>query len=275
MGSGRTRERLEAHYRIERELADRLRAANRDERRGLYSALYDDLFRRVPDHPMLTRKVSEEARAQSVREVLAFLERQIGATGTYLEIGAGDCALALAMAARFHRVIALDVSEGITANIGRPPHFELRITDGIEIPVEPGSVDLAFSNQVLEHLHVDDALDHVRRVHLALQPGGRYVCITPNPLLGPHDISRYFDASATGFHMREYLTGDLGRLFRNAGFSRVQAIVGARGRFATVPVWPVALVERALTALPPGMRRTLAGTAAFRWLLSGRIVATR
>ena len=44
---------LREHYLIERELADRLRSAPRSERGALYSELYDELFRRVPYHPML------------------------------------------------------------------------------------------------------------------------------------------------------------------------------------------------------------------------------
>ena len=57
---------IEHHYRVELELAGRLRAAPRAERLSLYGPLYDELFRRVPNHPQLTRKVSEaERRAAS------------------------------------------------------------------------------------------------------------------------------------------------------------------------------------------------------------------
>ena len=55
----RTDADIESHYRVEVELAGRLRAAPRAERLGLYGAVYDELFRRVPTHPQLTRKVSD------------------------------------------------------------------------------------------------------------------------------------------------------------------------------------------------------------------------
>jgi Methyltransferase domain len=42
---------LRAHYEVERELAARLRAASRTERRTLYPAVYDELFRWVRTHP--------------------------------------------------------------------------------------------------------------------------------------------------------------------------------------------------------------------------------
>ena len=50
----RSAENIRQHYIIERELADRLRHASREERRaGLYAAVYNELFRRVPDHPLI------------------------------------------------------------------------------------------------------------------------------------------------------------------------------------------------------------------------------
>ena len=50
----RTREELRQHYDVERELADRLRTASKDERRTLYAEVYDELFKRVPLHPQHT-----------------------------------------------------------------------------------------------------------------------------------------------------------------------------------------------------------------------------
>src|SRR5712692_8694627 len=54
--TGRSRDDLYRHYEIERELADQLRAAPPELRKELYRTVYNELFRRVPDHPQLTRK---------------------------------------------------------------------------------------------------------------------------------------------------------------------------------------------------------------------------
>lgn len=51
-------EQIREYYEIEKELANRLRYASKQERRYLYSSLYDELYRRVPLHPQLTRKLS-------------------------------------------------------------------------------------------------------------------------------------------------------------------------------------------------------------------------
>src|SRR4030095_14498191 len=86
------------HYEIEKQLAAKLRNASRTERRKLYSEAYDELFRRVPHHPQLARKVSSAERARNVQEQLGLLRRFLTPDSCFLEIGAGDCALSLHLA---------------------------------------------------------------------------------------------------------------------------------------------------------------------------------
>ena len=112
---------VEYHYRVEIELAQRLRSAPRDERLGLYGRVYDELFRRVPNHPQLTRKVSEEERRKGVADRMATLQPFIDGDTVFLEIGAGDGSLTLAVAQRARHCYALDVSReilsGVTSNV--------------------------------------------------------------------------------------------------------------------------------------------------------------
>src|SRR5205823_1094642 len=63
----RSLERVRAQYEVERELADRLLRASEDERPGLYASVYRELFRRVPDHPQLTRPLAPDYLAERVR----------------------------------------------------------------------------------------------------------------------------------------------------------------------------------------------------------------
>ena len=73
----------------------------------------------------------------------------------------------------------------------------------------------------MEHLHPDDAIVQLTNIKNALTNGGKYICITPNRINGPHDISRYFDKEASGFHLKEYTFTDLNKIFKNIGFSTV------------------------------------------------------
>jgi SAM-dependent methyltransferase len=272
----RTKQQLEEHYLIERELADRLRNAPREQRRSLYMATYDELFQRVPHHPQLLAKTSPDERAAQVKSQIRFLKQFLGSCGTFLEVGPGDCALSFEVAKVVDHVYALDVSSEITMASSAPPNFELILTpDGVDVPLNEGSVDVAYSNQLMEHLHEEDAFDQLRAIHNALRPGGVYVCITPNRLSGPHDVSVYFDDVATGFHLKEYTTLELCHLFRAVGFSKVRILWGAKGKFFSVPGWVVFGLEKILERLPKETRRWLVQTPLVGVLLGVRLVGVK
>ncbi len=262
------------HYEVERELADRLRHATREERRELYGAVYDELYQRVPHHPQLTRKSSPELTRAALRPQLRILRRYLRAETVLLEVGPGDCSLSMAVAPLVRQVYGLDVSQKITERLSLPANFTLILSDGSSVPLPPDSVDVAYSNQLMEHLHPDDALAQLEGICRALRPGGVYICITPSRLNGPHDVSQYFDSEATGFHLKEYTVGELTRLFRRVGFRKVQALLGRRGVFVPVPVAPVIAGELALELLPPNPQQVLARTVG-RAFLGVRLVGTK
>jgi SAM-dependent methyltransferase len=194
---------------------------------------------------------------------------------TFLEVGAGDCALSAAVASILSKGYAVDVSEEITRGLTLPANVEVRISDGTSIPVPPATVDVAYSNQLMEHLHPDDALEQVHNIYAALRPAGIYICITPNRLSGPHDISKYFDELATGFHLKEYTVGELDRLFERVGFGKRRVFVGGRGKYAEAPIWPIRSLEAALAVLPAPARRVLADRFFVSGLLGIRIIGTK
>ena len=100
-GETRAEERLAAHYRVERRLADRVRAAGSpEERRQIFATMYDELFREVPDHPrLLAKKALATERTHDLEYDLAQLSPYLTQGCTFLEIGAGDCALSSRVAA--------------------------------------------------------------------------------------------------------------------------------------------------------------------------------
>jgi SAM-dependent methyltransferase len=273
-GDIRTPERIRAHYEIERELADRLRRAPASERPRLYAEVYDELFRRVPDHPQLGRRDSDEARHARLVPELRLVRRFLPPGGTFLEIGAGDCALAATVAATAEHVHALDVSAEMAGGRPLPGNVELTLADGRTLPVPSATIDLAYSNQLLEHLHPEDAPVHAAEVHRVLRPGGRYLCATPNRLTGPHDVSAAFCARARGLHLREYTTDDLVALLTAGGFGAVRAVLRVRGRVRVISALPVTRVERGLERLRPARAASVARRTAFRKLV-GVVVADR
>lgn len=273
-GNGEDVDRFRHHYEVEREIAQRLRSAPREERRHLYTAAYDELFARVPEHPQL-RERAEGPRPGDAEDQWRFLRRFVSNDTRLLEIGAGDCALAARAAARVASVIALDVSPTILACGHVPDNVERRLTDGIDLPVEDASVSVAYSSQLMEHLHPDDSRDQLASIARALQPGGVYVCVTPNRLTGPHDVSRYFDDEACGLHLKEYTVTELEQLFRAAGFRQVRAYVGTRGVFVRAPLGLMRAVERLVDSLPAPRRRAFRDSVFALPLLQARLAAVK
>lgn len=252
----RSLEELKEQYLIERELADRLRSAARADRATLYGSLYDELFRRVPGHPQLTRKQDAEARARAVAVRLLFLGPFLRPDTRFLEIGAGDASLSREVAKRVRKCYALDVSREILDLTGAQ-NLEPILSDGCSVPVPKGSVTIAYSYQLMEHIHPDDALEQLRNIFAALAPGGAYLCVTPNRLNGPHDISGLFDDTATGLHLKEYTVTELAKLFRAIGFSRIVPYVGLRGHYFRMPLFALVTLEALIGLFPARLRRRI------------------
>lgn len=254
----RTIEQIKKQYEIEKELAQRLRIAKSDQRRNLYTSLYDEFFRRVPDHPGITRKQSTELIQKHVKNQLKLLNRFLDEGMTFLEVGPGDCSLALEVTKKVQYVYAVDVSNEVTQKISFPKNFKLMISDGSNIPVPMGSIDLVYSHQLMEHLHPDDADYQLRNIHKALKKSGIYICLTPNRLSGPHDISKYFDDIATGFHLKEYTISELVAKFKNAGFKKLKLYAGGRGIYKRFPLIIAIVCEIVLNSIPNPFKKLIA-----------------
>lgn len=250
-------ENLRRQFEVEKELAAKLMAASREARRGLYGAVYDELFRRLPHQPQLAQRGDAAAQAELVALQTALLAGLLEPSATFVEVGSGDCALALHLAARLKKVAVVEASREIVAGLELPPNFELYEAEGPRCGLPDAAADLAFSCHFVEHLHPEDAAEHAREMHRVLRPGGHYVVVTPNRIYGPHDVSRYFADEAQGLHLREYTHGDLARLLRRAGFGKVERLRGIARQPERRPVWPAALAEAAAGSLPTHLRRRL------------------
>lgn len=241
----RSREEL---FQLERDLADRLRRAAADERPALYAEVYDAYYRAVGPPAADARQAELLARL-----VAPFHDR----SSTVLEIGAGDGRLARHLAPRVAQVIALEASAVVSGGVPAPPNLRWVLTREAEDAIEASSVDLAVSCHVVEHLHPDDGAEHLRQVRRWLRPGGAYVVVTPNRLLGPHDVSAGFSDVPLGFHLREYSHGELGAAMARAGFRPVQVLRGIDRPPRRTPLWRHRLAEAVLEGAGPGLRRRL------------------
>lgn len=271
----RSPEQLREHYEIEKKLADKLKQSTKEERVSLYSSLYDELFKRVPHHPQLVRKNVSGKDEIVLGRRMQFLHKFLHANLNFVEVGAGDCSLSFAVARHVKNVYAVEVSSEITKDLVFPANCHLIISDGSTIPLPPGSADLVYSNQLMEHIHPDDAYEQLTSIYTILTTDGYYLCFTPNRLNGPHDISKYFDREAQGFHIKEYTNRELVAFFKAVGFRKIKAYVGVRGMYAVFPLSIIQLGERVLESLPYSIQKTLARSLPFRFILGIRIVAIK
>jgi hypothetical protein len=112
-GDDRAGERIVAHYELERQLADEMRSSSKNEREaGLYNSLYDRLLGGLADHPR--KKGDSEAARQRKRE---YVDRQVtmiraetDENDTFLDIGGGDCAVALLVSQHVRQAIVGAIS---------------------------------------------------------------------------------------------------------------------------------------------------------------------
>ncbi len=276
-GDERPEHEIREHYAVEVLLADQLRASSKEARvsGNLYSILYEELYRKVPHHQQLTRKASAEGTAKSLEWQYRMVGRFLRPQTRFLEVGPGDCALSIKVAAMVEQVYAVDISATITSHASVPSNFKLVLSDGCDVPLPEKCIDIAYSNQLMEHLHPDDAREQLQNIYKTLKPEGRYICITPNKVNGPWDVSYCCDQEARGFHLKEYSIRELVQLFREVGFRQLSAYAGARGYYVRFPIFLIIALEDLLSLLPFRIRSGIGRCLLFRAMMGIRMVGMK
>ena len=142
-------DQIKAHYELEKKLSNQLRKASVSERKNLYNDTYNEVYSKVSYLLPLQRKLSSSELKNYLKMLGPYLNKDI----TFLEIGPGNCILSFAVSKCVKFVYAVDVSTEVTKNSQSPQNFKLIISDGTNIPVPQASINFAYSNQLMEHLH--------------------------------------------------------------------------------------------------------------------------
>ena len=101
------------------------------------------------------------------------------------------------------------------------------------------------------------------------------MCITPNMVFGPSDISQYFDTIPTGFHLKEYTIRELHILFKQIGFKNYILYAGGKGKYVRFPLKLALLIERILGKLPYGIRKSISRSILFKAILGINLVGIK
>lgn len=151
-----------------------------------------------------------------------------------LDVGCAQATLALRLAERGHRVVAMDIRQQfLDYAASRYESGDIRFVCANAMDADlPERFDLIFANQIVEHLVYPLTL--VSRLAGMLKPGGRLVMTTPNgryfknPLptfkeIGDPGQHEHLQFSADGDgHFFAYLDDELVEVLATAGLGNVQ-----------------------------------------------------
>jgi len=261
-------------YQLEKNLADRLKKADKREREVLYTTVYNKLNWELPELNASQQELDRQEKGKPSPQ-LKWLKRLLTDQSTFIDIGAGNCKLALEVTNFAKQVYAAEASSVIARQSSLPSNFKVIMGDASSIELPGIAVNIAYSRQLIQRLHPDDALEHLKNVHKLLAPGGIYFCITPNRVFGPHDASRHFDCTASGLHLKEYSYAELDRILKQAGFARRNFYMKVWGTYMMAPVWPMKAYEFLMARLPHALRLAVGKWPIFKPLVNIRLVAEK
>jgi SAM-dependent methyltransferase len=257
----RTFEQLRKHYEVERPIAAKLKKADREERKRIFPMMYNELFTKVPDHPRNRARKSVDEIQASNRQKLQLVKERLNDSTVFVEFGPGDCRFAFEVCKHVKKVYAVDISDQRAEKLQVPENFELIIYDGYNLDIESDSVDVAFSDQLIEHLHPEDVEDHFQLVKRILGDDGLYILRTPHAFFGPHDISKYFSDEPEGLHLKEWTYSEIGKILKRLNFSswdgfwRINRKLNKK--LIRIPFYYFKITEEMLRGLPKKPQRFL------------------
>lgn len=256
--SNRTLESIRNHYDVEKSIADKLKKADKAERKQIYSTMYDELFTKVPDHPRLTRRNSDALTEKAYKIKTAILGNKFDKNKIFAEFAPGDCRFSQKMTKQFKHVYAIDISDQRGEEFSEPDNFDLIIYDGYNIEgIDDALLDVLFSDQLIEHFHPEETEDHFRISHRLLKEGGCYIFSTPHLYAGPQDVSMYFSYIPEGFHLKEWTYRELKELLKKVGFCSLKTYWFAKGIKIRLPYYYFAIAESIFGIVPLRFRRKM------------------
>jgi len=215
------------HWDLEKSFRTELLASHPANRRAVFTRCYEQLYSELP---WLTVRCHEPA-PETLRPWVVLL----GAPPQRVfEVGSGRGALIRYLAEHGYICRGSEITqERGERYVAAHENLTWAATDGVHLDnFEPaGAYDAVISDQVLEHLHPDDLVPHLRSALTLLRPGGRYLFRTPWFAAGPADVSKVFGASSVqGMHLKEYTYRELRAAALQAGFHRALAIFAVPGK---------------------------------------------
>lgn len=247
----RTYEQLKNHYLVEKEIAERIKKADPEQRKKIFATMYDELFEKVPDHSRLTIRDTASLTEKSNQSKYKLLSGLITPEIVFAEFAPGDCKFSLAISSKVKQVYGIDISDQKNPEDKEPENFKLIIYDGYNLSeIKEQSIDVLFSDQLIEHFHPDETKPHFELARKMLKQKGKYLFRTPHYQSGPYDISMYFSDEPEGFHLKEWTYTEIYKLLKDSGFRKVKSYWFAKNIKLRLPNIYFITIEFILSLFP-------------------------
>lgn len=222
-----TEEMILRHWELEKQLRFQLLESSPDNRWEVFERCYSQLYHELEWLNTYSHAdeedISPEVLYANWLDIIGKPPQKI------YEVGSGRGELVHFLATKGFTCVATEITRERGENWTSPhPNLSWNISDGIHLDQfeELSSYDVVLSDNVVEHMHPDDIVDHCKGVLSILVPGGRYVIATPHAHFGPEDVSRIFGSDTLqGMHLKEYTYQDLFLVLRQAGFDVISSVL--------------------------------------------------
>ena len=101
------------------------------------------------------------------------------------------------------------------------------------------------------------------------------MCITPNRLIGPGDISGYFGYEPIGFHLKEYTDLELRTLLQSVGFKKIKFQSIIKGKSIYIPFFIKWSIEKYFSKISKIKREKLLKNRIINILFNTAIIAQK
>ncbi|MFH1928019.1 MAG: methyltransferase domain-containing protein [Chloroflexota bacterium] len=214
------------HWELEKRLTKQLLESTHENRWKTFDRCYTKLYSELD---WLNRFIGSSNIALTPAKLCAIWPIVIGEPPKSIyEIGSGKGGLISYLATCGYDCKGTEITrERGKKHVSECSNLSWGISDGVHLTrfERADTYDVVVSNQVIEHIHPDDLVEHFKGVRSILIDGGRYIFATPHKFVGPSDISRVFKCDKPmGMHLKEYSYQEIRRLLIQSGFNKIFAV---------------------------------------------------